>query len=136
MIDICKLTAALVFAAIAGLTTIAAGLLSDVRITVILMRTACIFFATGVLVYIGAFLFERIGYGSLIKDTEKAMQDLKQKEEQEKSKPETEQDDANAKDEDNSENKDEASQKEEGTQDGFAPLNTDSLRKVTGSSET
>ena len=136
MIDICKLTAALVFAAIAGLTTIAAGLLSDVRITVILMRTACIFFATGVLVYIGAFLFERIGYGSLIKDTENAMQDLKQKEEQEKSKPETEQDAASAKDDGNSEDKDEASQKEEGTQDGFAPLNTNSLRKVTGSSET
>ena len=135
MIDICKLTAALVFAAIAGLTTIAAGLLSDVRITVILMRTACIFFATGVLVYIGAFLFERLGYGSLIKETEKAMQDLKQKEKQEKSEPETEQD-ASAKDEDNSEDKDKAPQKEEGAQDGFAPLNTDSLRKVTGSSET
>ena len=137
MIDICKLTAALVFAAIAGLTTIAAGLLSDVRITVILMRTACIFFATGVLVYIGAFLFERIGYGSMIKDTEKAMQDLKQKEEQEKSKPEAEQD-ASAKEDGNSkdEDKDKAPQKEEGTQDGFAPLNTDSLRKVTGSSET
>ena len=73
MIDICKLTAALVFAAIAGLTAIAAGLLSDVRISVILMRTACIFLATGVLVYIGAFLFEKIGYGSLIKETEQAM---------------------------------------------------------------
>lgn len=136
MIDICKLMAALVFAAIAGLTTMAAGLLTDVRISVILMRTACIFFATGVLVYIGAFLFEKIGYGALIKETEQAMQDLKQKEKQEES-------NADAKEQEDSKDSGassdaaaEAAPKEETSQDGFAPLNTDSLRKVTGSSET
>lgn len=130
MIDICKLTAALVFAAIAGLTAIAAGLLSDVRISVILMRTACIFLATGVLVYIGAFLFEKIGYGSLIKETEQAMTDLKQKEKQEQSEAEAEaagdaQEDAVTE-----------PQPGKSYQEGFAPLDTDSLRKVTGSSES
>ena len=131
MIDICKLTAALVFAAIAGLTAIAAGLLSDVRISVILMRTACIFLATGVLVYIGAFLFEKIGYGSLIKETEQAMTDLKQKEKQEQS-------EAEAEAAGDAQDKDAVTepQPEKSNQEGFAPLDTDSLRKVTGISES
>lgn len=136
MIDICKLMAALVFAAIAGLTTMAAGLLTDVRISVILMRTACIFLATGVLVYIGAFLFERIGYGAILKETEQAMQDLKQKEKQdEESKAETEQQEQAESDAPSDDTANEPP-KEETSKDGFAPLNTDSLRKVTGSSET
>lgn len=133
MIDICKLTTALVFAAIAGLTTIAAGLLSDVRISVILMRTACIFLATGVLVYIGAFLFEKIGYGSLIKETEEAMADLKQKEKQEQEQSEAE---TGVEEITPEEGEADLSQQEVKEQEGFAPLNTDSLRKVTGSSET
>ena len=135
MIDTCKLAAALVFAAIAGLTAMVAGLLGDVRISVILVRTACIFLATGVLVYIGAFLFERIGYGSIIKETEAAMKDLEQKEKQgkEQEQPAAEQETAEAAED---ESKEEAPQDDAGEAGGFAPMDTDSLRKVTGSKDT
>ena len=139
MIDICKLAAALVFAAIAGLTAIAAGLLSEVRISVLIMRTACIFLATGVLVYIGAFLFEKIGYESLIKDTEKAMDELKQKEQENKEQDQQSQEAEAGTEKDAANEDEEASPQQEdgkGEQPGFAPLDADSLRKVTGSSET
>ena len=87
----------------------------------------------GVLVYIGAFLFEKIGYGSLIKETEEAMADLKQKEKQEQEQSEAE---TGVEEITPEEGEADLSQQEVKEQEGFAPLNTDSLRKVTGSSET
>ncbi|MDD3114204.1 MAG: hypothetical protein PHQ44_00525 [Anaerovibrio sp.] len=124
MLDMCKLTAALVFAAIAGLTAIAAGLMNDVRISVILLRTVCVFLITGVLVYIGVFLFEKFGYEKLIKETRSALTELDAQEQfrEEKEAGEAEQPEAA---------EDEASVKG----DGFAPLQADSLRRVTGSAE-
>ena len=118
MIDICKLTAALVFAAIAGLTAIAAGLLSDVRISVILMRTACIFLATGVLVYIGAFLFEHFSYQKLIKATEEAMDELGEEQE-----VQNDGDDAKAEEGENE-------AEESSAENGFQPLETDGLKHM------
>ena len=130
MLDICKLTVALVFATIAGLTAMAAGLMSDVRISVILMRTGGIFLVTGVLVYIGAFLFERLGYGSLIKDTEGALADIKTQEQIAAMR----EDSQNEAGETPVENEEQAADEPAVQDNGFAPLNTDSLRKVVGSS--
>lgn len=131
MLDICKLTVALVFAAIAGLTAMAAGLMSDVRISVILMRTGGIFLVTGILVYMGAYLFERLGYGSLIKDTEGALADIKTQEQIAAMK-----EDIQNEEEQMSQGNEEQAAEESAAQDnGFAPLNTDSLRRVTGSTE-
>ena len=131
MLDICKLTAALVFAAIAGLTVIAAGLVSEVRISVILMRTAGIFLVTGVLVYIGAFLFERLSYGRLIEDTEKALGDIKTQEQI----AAIRQDIQNEAEKQPQGNEGQSAEEPKTGDSGFAPLNTDSLRKVTGSAE-
>ena len=130
MLDICKLTAALVFAAIAGLTAMAAGLMSDVRISVILMRTGGIFLVTGVLVYIGTFLFERLGYGSLIRDTEGALADIKAQEQIAAMR----EDIRNEAGEAPNDNEEQAAEEPAAQDNGFAPLDTDSLRKVTGSS--
>ena len=126
-----KLGIAVFFAIIAALTAMIAGLVSDARISIVLLRTVCSFFVTGVLVYIGAFLFEKIGYGSLIKETEQAMTDLKQKEKQEQS-------EAEAEAAGDAQDKDAVTEPQPGksNQEGFAPLDTDSLRKVTGSSES
>lgn len=131
MLDICKLTAALVFAAIAGLTAMAAGLMSDVRISVILMRTGGIFLVTGILVYMGAFLFERLGYGSLIKDTEGALADIKTQEQIAAMKEDIQ----NEAEQMPPENEEQAAEESAAQDNGFAPLNTDSLRRVTGSTE-
>ncbi len=131
MLDICKLTAALVFAAIAGLAAMAAGLVGDVRISVILMRTVSVFLVTGVLVYIGVFLFERLGYGHLIKDTESALADIKTQEQIAAMREDIQ----NEAGELTKEVEEQTNHKPEAQDNGFAPLNTDSLRKVTGSSE-
>ncbi len=131
MLDICKLTAALVFAAIAGLAAMAAGLVGDVRISVILMRTVSVFLVTGVLVYIGVFLFERLGYGHLIKDTESALADIKTQEQIAVMREDIQAESG----EKPMDNEDQAVDKSESQDNGFAPLNTDSLRKVTGISE-
>ena len=76
MIDKCKLAASLGLAALAGLTAMAAGLMSEARASVVLGRTLCSFLITGVLVYIGVFLFERFGYRDMIDETEAAMAEL------------------------------------------------------------
>ena len=136
MIDKCKLAASLGLAALAGLTAMAAGLMSEARASVVLGRTLCSFLITGVLVYIGVFLFERFGYGSLIKETEEAMAELDQQAE--------ETDDGNGVESENEEvdallqaaatasgEFSEDGQEEE----GFQPLETDSLRRVVGSDE-
>lgn len=131
MLDICKLTVALVFAAIAGLTAMAAGLMSDVRISVILMRTGGIFLVTGILVYMGASLFERLGYGSLIKDTEGALADIKTQEQIAAMKEDIQ----NEAEQMPPGNEEQAAEESAAQDNGFAPLNTDSLRRVTGSTE-
>lgn len=124
MIDKCKLAIALVLAAIAGLTAIAAGLMSEARISVILGRTLCSFLITGVLVYIGVFLFEKFGYDSLIKETEAAMAELKKAEkkggaEEAEAEPQQEAEEAAENDEAEGER-------------GFQPLQPESLRRVVG----
>lgn len=128
MLDMCKLTIALGFAAIAGLTAIAAGLMNEVRISVILMRTICIFLLTGVGVYIGVFLFEKFSYKKLIEDTESAMLELKAQEQEQMSQTQ------DTEEEGRPEAGDEQKQEEQ-SEGGFAPLQPDSLRRVTGSTE-
>lgn len=136
MIDISRLLIAVIFAVVAALTAMAAGLVADARTSIILWRAFLSFFITGVVVYIGVFLFERFGYGSLIKETEEAMAELDQQAE--------ETDDGNGVESENEEvdallqaaatasgEFSEDGQEEE----GFQPLETDSLRRVVGSDE-
>ena len=76
MIDKCKLAASVGLAALAGITALAAGLMGEVRASVVLGRTLCSFLITGVLVYIGVFLFERFGFRALLGETGAAMERL------------------------------------------------------------
>ncbi len=132
MIDKCKLTASLGLAALAGLTAMAAGLMGEVRVSVILGRTLCSFLITGVLVYIGVFLFERIGFSGMIWETENALAEL---EAQEKSSV------AGAEEASGDEVSEEGDMQPEtgGTEEqqgGFEPLQADSLRRVVGSADS
>lgn len=134
MIDKCKLTASLGMAALAGFAAMAAGLMGEVRVSVILGRTLCSFLITGVLVYIGVFLFERIGFSGMIKETEDALSELKA---QEKS---SGADGAAAEEASGDGAAEEGDmQSEDGgeeQQGGFEPLQADSLRRVVGSADS
>ncbi len=120
MIDVFKLGAALVFAAIAALTAIVAGLLSDARFQVVLGRAFCSFIVSGVVVYIGITLFDRLGYASIIHEIEESLDKMEEEgedleEEQDESEPP----------EDNA-------GEEEAEDEGFVPLQADSLQHVAG----
>ena len=120
MIDVFKLGAALVFAAIAALTAIVAGLLSDARFQVGLGRAFCSFIVSGVVVYIGITLFDRLGYASIIHEIEESLDKMEEEgedleEEQDESEPP----------EDNA-------GEEEAEDEGFVPLQADSLQHVAG----
>lgn len=131
MIDKCKLTASLGMAALAGLAAMAAGLMGEVRVSVILGRTLCSFLITGVLVYIGVFLFERIGFSGMIKETEDALAELKAQERSSGADAEEASGDGAAEEGD--------MQPEDGgeeQQGGFEPLQADSLRRVVGSADS
>ncbi|MGM9539427.1 hypothetical protein [Anaerovibrio sp.] len=132
MIDKCKLTASLGMAALAGLTAMAAGLMGEVRVSVILGRTLCSFLITGVLVYIGVFLFERIGFSGMIRETENALAEL---EAQEKSSGAgaAEASGDGAAEEGDMQPEDGGTEEQQG---GFEPLQADSLRRVVGSADS
>jgi hypothetical protein len=120
VIDVFKLGAALVFAAIAALTAIVAGLLSDARFQVVLGRAFCSFIVSGVVVYIGITLFDRLGYASIIHEIEESLDKMEEEgedleEEQDESEPP----------EDNA-------GEEEAEEEGFVPLQADSLQHVAG----
>jgi len=120
VIDVFKLGAALVFAAIAALTAIVAGLLSDARFQVVLGRAFCSFIVSGVVVYIGITLFDRLGYASIIHEIEESLDKMEEEgedleEEQDESEPP----------EDNA-------GEEEAEDEGFVPLQADSLQHVAG----
>lgn len=134
IVDVSKLAVAMIFAAIAGLTVMVAGVMSDIRSSVILLRTFGMFFAVGVLVYIGLFLFEKLGYEKLIKETKDSMNAL---EEQEAAAggaaaEETEAGAAEAVTADTAGGEAAAEPAEAG---GFQPLQADNLRRVSGSAE-
>lgn len=134
MIDKCKLTASLGMAALAGIAAMAAGLMGEVRVSVILGRTLCSFLITGVLVYIGVFLFERIGFSGMIKETEDALAELKA---QERSSGAEGADAEEASGDEAAEEGD--MQPEDGGEEqkgGFEPLQADSLRRVVGSADS
>lgn len=128
-----KLAASLGLAALAGLTAMAAGLMSGVRISVILGRTLCSFFITGVLVYIGVFLFERLGFAAEIKETEAALAALAPQEAVEDGgTAENSAEDEAAAGGTAAEAGQSAEASGERAQDGFAPLQPDSLQRVSG----
>ena len=121
MIDVFKLGAALVFAAIAALTAIVAGLLSDARFQVVLGRAFCSFIVSGVVVYIGITLFDRLGYASIIHEIEESLDKMEEEgedleEEQDESEPP----------------EDNAGEEEAEEDEGFVPLQADSLQHVAG----
>ena len=113
-----KLGIAVFFAIIAALTAMIAGLVSDARISIVLLRTVCSFFVTGVLVYIGAFLFEHFSYQKLIKATEEAMDELSEEQE-----VQNDGDDAKAEEGENE-------AEESSAENGFQPLETDGLKHM------
>lgn len=121
MIDVFKLGVALVFAAIAALTAIVAGLLSDARVQIVLGRAFCSFIVSGLIVYLGITLFDRLGYASIIHDMEESLKKSDDEEDE-------------AVDDGISANEEEQAVTEEGTEaeagDGFVPLQADALRHV------
>ena len=125
MIDVFKLGAALVFAAIAALTAIVAGLLSDARVQIVLGRAFCSFIVSGVIVYVGKTLFDRLGYALVIHEMEQSMEKSETDEEVEENEDNTEAEDSQTED----------VADESGTDDGFVPLQADSLRHVAGESD-
>ena len=128
MIDVFKLGAASVCGAIAALTAIVAGLLSDARLQIILGRAFCSFIVSGLVVYIAIFLFDRLGYASIIHEFEENWKNGEKEEETAVGdKQETEE---NL--EDSGEAGEEAPQEESDlTEDGgFTPLQADELRHV------
>ena len=138
MIDISRLLIAVIFAVIAALAAMAAGLAADARTSIILWRAFLSFFITGVVVYIGVFLFERFGYGAMLKETEEAMAELDHQAEENA-------DDGGNESINENEEVDALLQaaatasgefSEDGQEEeGFQPLETDSLRRVVGSDE-
>ena len=133
MIDKCKLAASLGLAALAGLTAMAAGLMSEARASVILGRTLCSFLITGVLVYIGVFLFERFGYRDMIDETEAAMAELAVQEKA--AGEELAEAAAGAAEPAGDEQPGAAADGAAEPGNGFEPLQADSLRRVVGSNE-
>ena len=129
MIDKCKLAASLGLAALAGLTAMAAGLMSEARASVVLGRTLCSFLITGVLVYIGVFLFERFGFRALLGETGAAMARLDAEEGPggDAGEPAG----GAGEGEGAGETKTAGGESEPGN--GFEPLQADSLRRVVGS---
>ncbi len=126
VIDVFKLGAASVCGAIAALTAIVAGLLSDARLQIVLGRAFCSFIVSGVVVYIAIFLFDRLGYASIIRDFEENWKN-------------GEADEAKAEDDTHGGNEElENSDVEETPQEdfvsaedgGFTPLQADELRHV------
>lgn len=132
MIDISKMLIAVIFAVIAALTAMTAGLVADARTSIILWRAFLSFLITGVVVYIGVFLFERFGYGPLLKETEEAMAELdKQPEDNQVS----DEEEADALLQAASAGSGEFAEEGQGEIGGFQPLEADSLRRVVGSEE-
>lgn len=130
MIDVFKLGAASVFGAIAALTAIVAGLLSDARLQIILGRAFCSFIVSGLVVYIAIFLFDRLGYASIIHEFEENWKNGEGEEEPAVGdKQETEENSGEAGEEAPQE---ESDLSEEG---GFAPLQADELRHVATNQE-
>ena len=125
MIDVFKLGAASVCGAIAALTAIVAGLLSDARLQIILGRAFCSFIVSGLVVYIAIFLFDRLGYASIIHEFEENWKNGESEEEQAVGdKQETEE---NSEDSGEETPQEESDSSEEG---GFTPLQADELRHV------
>lgn len=140
MVDKCKLTVSLGLAALAGLTAMAAGLMSEARVSVILGRTLCSFFITGVLVYIGVFLFDRFSFAPAIREAEGALAELQAREAAaEGSEEKGAGDEASGGSAADGMAAEGESQAAGGNgappQDGFAPLQTDSLKRVAGSAD-
>ena len=135
VVDKYKLAASLGLAALAGLTAMAAGLMSEARASVILGRTLCSFLITGVLVYIGVFLFERFGYRELIAETEAAMAELAAQEKAAGEELAAAAADGTA---EPAGAEQPAGTAEEAAEpgSGFEPLQADSLRRVVGSDES
>ena len=135
MIDKCKLAASLGLAALAGLTAMAAGLMSEARASVVLGRTLCSFLITGVLVYIGVFLFERFGYRDMIDETEAAMAALAAQEKAAGEELAADAADGRAETDGGQQH---AGTAEEAAEpgNGFEPLQADSLRRVVGSDDS
>ena len=97
-----------------------AGLLSDARLQIVLGRAFCSFIVSGVVVYIGITLFDRLGYASIIHEIEESLDKMEEEgedleEEQDESEPP----------EDNA-------GEEEAEDEGFVPLQADSLQHVAG----
>lgn len=134
VVDKYKLAASLGLAALAGLTAMAAGLMSEARVSVILGRTLCSFLITGVLVYIGVFLFERFGYRELIAETEAAMAELAAQEKAAGEELAAAAADGTAEPA-GGEQPGAAADGAAEPGSGFEPLQADSLRRVVGSNE-
>lgn len=134
VVDKYKLAASLGLAALAGLTAMAAGLMSEARASVILGRTLCSFLITGVLVYIGVFLFERFGYRELIAETEAAMAELAAQEKAAGEELAAAAADGTAEPA-GGEQPGAAADGAAEPGSGFEPLQADSLRRVVGSNE-
>ena len=134
VVDKYKLAASLGLAALAGLTAMAAGLMSEARASVILGRTLCSFLITGVLVYIGVFLFERFGYRDMIDETEAAMAELAVQEKA--AGEELAEAAAGAAEPAGDEQPGAAADGAAEPGNGFEPLQADSLRRVVGSDDS
>ena len=105
-----------------------AGLLSDARLQIVLGRAFCSFIVSGLVVYIAIFLFDRLGYASIIHEFEENWKNGEKEEETAVGdKQETEENS-----EDSGEAGEEAPQEESDlTEDGdFTPLQADELRHV------
>lgn len=120
VIDVFKLGMALTFAAIAGISAIAAGLISDARWQVVLGRAFLSFIISGIVVYLGVFLYDKLGYADEINEARKAIEAM----EQEEALAEAQ---ANEEDAPLTE---ESQEEEQPAEDGFVPLQTDGLRHV------
>ncbi|KHM52219.1 hypothetical protein SAMN02745671_00272 [Anaerovibrio lipolyticus DSM 3074] len=128
MIDVFKLGAASVCGAIAALTAIVAGLLSDARLQIILGRAFCSFIVSGLVVYIAIFLFDRLGYASIIHEFEENWKNGEKEEEQAVGdKQETEENSEDSGEAGEETPQEESDSSEEG---GFTPLQADELRHV------
>ncbi|MBR0358469.1 MAG: hypothetical protein IIX37_03935 [Selenomonadaceae bacterium] len=136
MIDKYKLAASLGLAALAGLTAMAAGLMSEARASVVLGRTLCSFLITGVLVYIGVFLFERFGYRDMIDETEAAMAELAAQEKAAGEELAAAAADDGTAEPAGAEQPAGTAEEAAGPSSGFEPLQADSLRRVVGSDDS
>ena len=127
VIDVFKLGVALVFAAIAALTAMVAGLLSDARLQIVLGRAFCSFIVAGVVVYLGVVLFDRLGYASIIHEVEESLQKMDEEDE----------DDLYGEEEpaEDSEEEEPGEEAAESEDEDFVPLQADELRHVAAEQE-